>query len=62
MKNIEIGTEVTDINGEIYVIKERIGTGGFAIVYRAEKSNDKLDYAIKVEIGVDESIVISMKN
>ncbi|RKI20059.1 serine/threonine protein kinase [bacterium 1xD8-6] len=62
MKNIEIGTEVTDINGEIYVIKERIGTGGFAIVYRAEKSNDKLDYAIKVAIGDDESILKSMKN
>ncbi len=61
MKNIEIGVEVT-IGGDNYVIKERIGTGGFAIVYRAEKREDKLDYAIKVAIGDDESALKSMKN
>ena len=47
MKNIDIGVEIP-IGGDNYVIKERIGTGGFAIVYRAEKREDKLDYAIKV--------------
>lgn len=62
MKNIEIGTEVTDIGGDIYIIKERIGTGGFAIVYRAERSDDKLDYAIKVVTGNDKSVLRSMKN
>lgn len=61
MKNIEIGVEVT-IGEDNYVIKERIGTGGFAIVYRVEKREDKSDYAIKVAIGDDEDALKSMKN
>lgn len=62
MKNIEIGVELTDNGGDKYVIKECIGTGGFAIVYRAEKRENKLDYAVKVAIGDNESALKSMQN
>lgn len=56
-KEITTGTVITDGNKE-YVVKEYIGKGGFAVVYRAESNGQS--YAVKVL--QDDDYITSIKN
>ena len=59
LKEINTGTVITDGNKE-YTVKEQIGKGGFAIVYRAE--SDGQDYAVKVLQDDGDSNINSINN